>query len=71
MRVKYPNLTRALKEQDLTQAQFALILGISKATLQRRLNGESEWKLHEVAQICQYFERWDASQLFLRLDTKS
>ena len=71
MRVKYPILTRELKKHGLTQTQLADLLGVSRSTIQRRMNGESDWKVHEVVQICQFLQRWDSDQLFLQLDTKS
>lgn len=71
MRVQYPNLALTLKEQNVTYAQLTSILGVSKSTLRRRLIGVSDWKIHEVVLICQFLERWDSAQLFLRLDTKS
>lgn len=71
MRTKYPYLIRALKEQKVTYAQLATVLGVSRATLQRRMSGTSEWKLHEAMLVCEYLKRTDFSQLFLRFDYKS
>ena len=62
----YPNLTRELKNRKITVKDLAVILGISKSSAYRRLNGETEWRLTEIVSICQYLENFDANTLFLR-----
>lgn len=68
--VIFPNLTRELIGRNLSYAKLAAAVGMSKSAMYRRLGGKSDWKLHEVVNICQYLNVDDAVELFLRLDTK-
>ena len=68
--VVFPNLTYALVERKISYAQLAAAVGMSKSSMYRRLSGKSDWKLHEIVNICQYLNIDDAVELFLRLDTK-
>ena len=67
----YPNLTREMRDNKVSTETLASFLGLKKGALYRRLRGETEWKLSEVVQICEYFNNYDAGQLFLRLYTKT
>ena len=68
--VVFPNLTRAIIDNNLSYAKLAAAVGMSKSAMYRRLSGEADWKLHEVVNICQFLNIDDAVELFLRLDTK-
>ena len=68
--VIFPNLTRAIIDRGLSYAKLAAAVGMSKSAMYRRLSGKSDWKLHEVVNICQFLNIDDAVELFLRLDTK-
>lgn len=64
----YPNLERELNRRGITLGELATATGLSPGSLRRRINGTTEWKLHEVARICFFLDHGDASELFLRLD---
>ena len=68
--VVFPNLTYALVDRKISYAQLAAAVGMSKSSMYRRLSGKSDWKLHEIVNICQFLNIDDAVELFLRLDTK-
>ena len=63
---KYGKLREQIGKKFGTQPQFALALGIDKATLTAKLNGKTDWKAKEIekavnllgiptAQIPEYF----------------
>ena len=68
MKTLYPNLASELQAQNFTYAKFARQIGMPKTTMYRRMNGETEWKLHEVVTICGALNNYDVHYLFLRLD---
>ena len=71
METVYPNLDREIQKQDISYSKLAKIVGLSKYAMYRRIMGRTDFKVTEVVRICQVLENLDASQLFLRLNTKS
>lgn len=67
----YPNLTLKMKVNKVSAETLAAKLGMKKSALYRRLRGETEWRLSEVVEICEFFDNYDAGELFLRLNTKT
>ena len=47
----YNKLKGAIREKELTYADVAQILGISKATLCRKINGESDFYMSEAEKL--------------------
>lgn len=71
MKTVYPNLDAEIQKQDISYSNLAKSIGISKYAMYRRIMGRTDFKLSEVIRICQILDNLDASQLFLRLNTKS
>lgn len=67
MRSVYPNLDAEIQSRHMTYAGLAQMIGVSKYAMYRRINGKTDFKLSEVANICQILDRWDASQLFFTI----
>lgn len=71
MKTVYPNLDAEIQKQDISYSKLAKSIGLSKYAMYRRIMGRTDFKLSEVIRICQILDNLDASQLFLRLNTKS
>lgn len=67
----FPNLAQEMKARNLSFAKLADMIGLSKTAMYRRVYGKTDWKLHEIVNICRVLDSEDALQLFLRLHTKS
>lgn len=65
----YPNLTNKMAQTRTSVSDLADYLGINLRSMYRRLSGETEFKVIEVINICQYFNEYNAVELFVRLDT--
>lgn len=53
-----------LIEKSKTKTQWAEYLGISKSTLYRKLNGESDFYREEIIKSCEFFGKEDMSEYF-------
>lgn len=53
-----------LKEHDITVEQIASVLGISKTTLYRKLNGESDFYRSEIQAISKVIPQETVIELF-------
>lgn len=71
MKTVYPNLDREIQKRDISYSELAKKIGLSKYAMYRRMVGRTDFKLTEVVRICQVLDKLDASQLFLRLNTKT
>lgn len=69
MTTAYPNLTREMKEHNISCVALADYLDLTYMATYRRLRGVTEWQLHEAIAICTLLECSDIEYLFLRLDT--
>ena len=65
----YPNLANKLSQTSVSVSELADYLGINLRSMYRRLSGETEFKVIEVIKICQYFDEYNAVELFVRLDS--
>lgn len=50
--MSFAKLRGAIREKFDTQDAFADALGISPATLSKKLNGRTEWTLTEIEETC-------------------
>ena len=69
--VIYPNLTKAMKDKNISFEQMANVLGISEKAFQRRMTGETQWKLHEAVKVCDVLGNIYPIQSYLRLNTNT
>lgn len=61
--VKYPNLVSEMARNGETQKTIGEILGLTSASVSRKLSGQVAWSIEEVDKICEYFGK-DYYQLF-------
>ena len=64
MKSIYPNLDSLMKERKIDYIDLAMEIGVGDTTMYRRLKGISDLKLHEVFEICKYFENFDVEWIF-------
>jgi len=50
--MKYKKLKLKIKEVFDTQEAFAVAMEMSRTALNQRLNGSVEWKMSEIAKVC-------------------
>ena len=60
---KYPKLREEMKKHGETQKTLAKLLGLTTATISRKLAGKIEWSLGEVETICEHYKK-DYYELF-------
>lgn len=48
----YKKLKLKIKEVFDTQEAFSKVIGMSQTSLNQRLNGSVEWKVSEIAKVC-------------------
>ena len=53
----YPELVGEMAKHGDTQQKLAEIIGITYASVCRRLSGKSEWTISEVDKICKYYDK--------------
>lgn len=61
--VKFPNLVSEMARNGETQKTIGDLLGLTSASISRKLSGETAWSIAEVEQLCEYFGK-DYYQLF-------
>lgn len=71
MKSLYPNLDQKMAEVNIDYPALAVAIGLHPMAVYRRLTGATEWKLHEAIKVCRFFDNYDTTTLFLRLDNKS
>ena len=64
--IRYSKLLLELQRQNIDIAEMALSVGLTASSFRSRLTGETEWQLHEVADICDALGCKNISLLFLR-----
>ena len=63
MTTKYPKLVEEMKAKREKQKTLAELLGVTRATISRKLKGKIEWSISEVEMICEHYKK-DYYQLF-------
>lgn len=66
MKSIYPNLDSLMEERRVDYLDLATEIGVADTTMYRRLKGRSDFKLHEVFEICKYFDNFDVEWVFSR-----
>lgn len=61
--VKYPALEEEMRKHGDSQKDLAALLGVSIATISRKLSGKCRWNIGDVETICEYYKK-DYYQLF-------
>ena len=54
--VLYPNLRAEMGRRGLNMRTLGLVLGVTKATISRKLTGKGKWSLKDVDRLCKYFD---------------
>lgn len=62
-KVLYPELIGEMAKHGDTQKSIGKLLGITYASVSRRLTGKSEWSILEVEKLCNYYNK-DYYELF-------
>lgn len=61
--LKYPELRGEMAKHGDTQRTLAKLLGITYASVCRRLAGKTEWSISEIEKICNHYDK-DFKELF-------
>lgn len=61
--VKYPAILNEMKKRGENQKTLAKVLGVSIATVSRKLSGKSRWSIGNVETLCDYYKK-DYYELF-------
>ncbi len=64
-KILYPGLVGEMASRGDTQKSLAKILGMTYASVCRRLSGKTEWNISEIEKICDYYGK-DYYELFKR-----
>lgn len=62
-KVKYPELTGEMAKHGDTQKDVAKLLGITYASVSRRLSGEIQWTIGDIEKLCKHYNK-DYYELF-------
>ena len=62
-KIKYPDLVGEMAKHGDTQKSLAAILGITYASVCRRLSGKTEFTISEIEKICEHYKK-DYYELF-------
>ena len=54
-KAKYPELAGEMRKHGDTQKTLATLLKLPRASISRRLSGETEWSIGEIEKICRYY----------------
>ena len=66
MKLKYPNLQKAMRERKVTVGDLSRVTGVSEEIIYLKLQGIREWSILEATAICRYLQYPDLKTLFLR-----
>ena len=66
-KILYPGLLAEMARHGDTQKSLAKILGITYASVCRRITGKKEWTIGEIEKICEHYDK-DYYELFKNND---
>lgn len=66
-KILYPGLLGEMARHGDTQKSLAKILGITYASVCRRITGKKEWTIGEIEKICEHYGK-DYYELFKNND---
>lgn len=66
-KIVYLELIAEMAKRGETRRSVAKLLGISNATVSRKLSNETEWTISEIEKLCEYFDK-DYYTLFKKTD---
>lgn len=55
--VKYPKLVKEMADKGENQTVLGKVLGITQATISRKLSGKLEFSISEVEKVCDHFNK--------------
>ena len=61
--VLFPNLVSEMARRGENQKTLASLLGVTSATISRKLAGKIDWSIGEIDIICEHYKK-DYYQLF-------
>lgn len=61
--IKFPNLLVEMVKSGEKQKELGNLLGLTNASISRKLSGKTEWSLKEVDAICEHYGK-DYKELF-------
>lgn len=62
--MKFPELRKFLRDQNMTYEDLAKILEISPQAVYRRMSGQVKWTLQDAVRFCKYFGAVDIQEIF-------
>lgn len=62
-KIKYPGLVAEMAKHGHTQKTIGDLLGITYASISRRLSGHKDWSISEIEKICDFYKK-DYYELF-------
>lgn len=62
-KIKYPELVAEMAKNGHTQSTIGNLLGITYASVSRRISGDIEWSISEIDKLCNFYNK-DYYQLF-------
>jgi len=66
-KILYPGLLGEMARHGDTQKSLAKILGVTYASVCRRITGKKEWTISEIEKLCEYYGK-DYYELFKNKD---
>lgn len=67
-KILYPELLGEMAKHGDTQKSLAKLLGITYASVSRRLSGKSEWSISEIDILCEHYDK-NYYELFKKKET--
>lgn len=65
-KIVYPEIIAEMARHGDTQISLSKILGITNASISRRLSGKKDWTISEIEKLCEYYGK-DYYELFKKI----
>lgn len=56
-KIEYPQLAGEMAKHGDTQKSLGILLGITYASVCRRMSGRTEWTISEIDKLCEYYHK--------------